>query len=175
VCVCLGFKALLGLIKEQWTFFVCVCVCMHVCVWVCCVVCVRVCVCFVCKFVCSLLWRCVVRVCVCDVTLQLKSYLTECWSTHIFGTSTLQRDTPFSDCVTSEQRHTKTDKEGSTWTVWTGFLHYQNREMKESGLKKSEIWMKNTWLENEARLNETGNDWSAPELCSSDSSVTQVV
>jgi hypothetical protein len=24
------------------------------------------------------------------------------------------------------------------------------------------------WLENEARLNETGNDWSAPDLCSSD-------
>jgi hypothetical protein len=29
-------------------------------------------------------------------------------------------------------------------------------------------------LENEARLNETENDWSAPELCSRDSSVTQV-
>jgi hypothetical protein len=34
-------------------------------------------------------------------------------------------------------------------------------------------WRKK-WLENEARLNETGNGWSAPELCSSDSSVTQV-
>jgi hypothetical protein len=29
-------------------------------------------------------------------------------------------------------------------------------------------------MENEARLNDTGNDWSAPELCSRDSSVTQV-
>jgi hypothetical protein len=35
--------------------------------------------------------------------------------------------------------------------------------------------MKNKWLENEARLNDTDNDWScAPELCSRDSSVTQV-
>jgi hypothetical protein len=33
----------------------------------------------------------------------------------------------------------------------------------------------NKWLENEARLNDTGNDWlCAPELCSRDSSVTQV-
>jgi hypothetical protein len=39
----------------------------------------------------------------------------------------------------------------------------------------NEKWMKNKWLENEARLNDTGNDWScSPELCSRDSSATQV-
>jgi hypothetical protein len=32
--------------------------------------------------------------------------------------------------------------------------------------------MKKKWLENEAWLDETGNDWLAPELCRSDSSGT---
>jgi hypothetical protein len=50
------------------------------------------------------------------------------------------------------------------------------RKVRESHrlVEKCGIWMKKKWLENEARLNKTGNNWLAPELCSRDSSVTQV-
>jgi hypothetical protein len=52
---------------------------------------------------------------------------------------------------------------------------FRSRDERKRAEKMWNMNEEKKWLENEARLNDTGNDWScSKELCSRDSSVTQV-